>query len=133
MGQGQEAAVDQTATPAQGKVQKVLGNIACTEERGEEEGLATQPEDEHQRQRTQPKEGEGKRQGALAGELETEEGDRPPAPEGTLGGKERVGGRQAREESAADRQLHQVYGDMVQGDDGTHLDGGVPEDKKWQA
>ena len=34
--------------------------------------------------------------------------------------------------SPADRKLHEVYGDHIRADDGTHLDGGVPMDRMWQ-
>ena len=31
-----------------------------------------------------------------------------------------------------DLRLREVYGDWVHGNPGTHLDGGIPEDRLWQ-
>eukprot|EP00957_Ditylum_brightwellii_P196594 14978887-Ditylum_brightwellii.AAC.1 len=34
--------------------------------------------------------------------------------------------------SEADRRLQEVYGDTIHLNDGTHLDGGIADDGKWQ-
>ena len=70
------------------------------------------------------------------GEEEGSEGDRPlhppPPPPPAIPIPVDIGGVPDQLLSEVDLKIQSVYGDVVRQNDGTHLDGGIRDDAKWQ-
>ena len=76
---------------------------------------------------------EGQSVGDEAGLMEDRLQLPPPPPPLPIPIPVGIGGVPDQPLSEVDRKIHSVYGDVVRQNDGTHLDGGIQDDAKWQS